>query len=314
MTSVNGDDALKTELTNPIRVVLVADQNYVLPATVCVRSLLDSAAAGDVLEVIFLARGFSAADSRNFYDSLEPGRHHVLLVNFELALASHAPTRVHKNMPDITYMRLMLDRFLPKEWDRCIYIDPDTLVRGSLRELFENSELSVIAAVPDPWTPLISSLNGVQEWQALSLDPAGRYFNAGVLLLSLAEWRLGNWTQRCEAFVEQYRESIVQYDQEVLNALLGDSVTILTPEWNTTSYWQTESFLNFWSPDRLGADHSDILMSSVIRHFEGPIKPWTTAPTTWPHVQEYFDVVDRTKWSGFRPVHHLTDLASPSAR
>lgn len=85
---------------------------------------------------------------------------------------------------EIVLSRLLLARFLVSDIQRVLYLDADTMVRGSLKELWDaplNEHGCIIGACPEPT---------VSSKRMKALGHGGKpYFNAGVLLIDLESWR-----------------------------------------------------------------------------------------------------------------------------
>src|SRR5690606_37585685 len=89
-----------------------------------------------------------------------------------------------------TYARLFLTELVPAEWRRVIYLDADTITCTNLAALAElDLDGHLIAAVQDDGVPYVSSPHGVREWRELGLPATMRFFNAGVLVVDLEQWR-----------------------------------------------------------------------------------------------------------------------------
>ena len=119
-----------------------------------------------------------------------------------------------------SYARLFVGEMLPETVDRVLYADCDMIVCEPLRELW-NTPLDgkVLAAVQDG----ISA----DTKAAVGLQAGMRYFNAGLLLIDLAEWRARKMGERCMSFIEGHGGNVVHHDQGVLNGvLMGDYVNL----------------------------------------------------------------------------------------
>ena len=82
----------------------------------------------------------------------------------------------------IVLARLIIDKFLPEEIEKVLYLDGDTIVRGSLEELWNtNLENKTIGASIEPTMDKKRKIN-----LGLETKP---YYNAGVLLINLKRWR-----------------------------------------------------------------------------------------------------------------------------
>ena len=117
-----------------------------------------------------------------------------------------------------SYARLFVGEMLPETVDRVLYADCDMIVCEPLRELW-NTPLDgkVLAAVQD-------SISADTK-AAVGLQAGMRYFNAGLLLIDLAEWRARKMGERCMSFIDGHGGNVVHHDQGVLNGvLMGDYV------------------------------------------------------------------------------------------
>lgn len=140
-----------------------------------------------------------------------------------------------------TYYRLIIDQLLPEDVKYAAYLDVDMLVLGDIRNLFDQHKLEgkVLGAVLD------IGINYVEEGkdeQAYIYDyykdnPAEfikisklNYFNAGMLLINLQEWRNQHITHKsleCAQTVE-----LKFHDQDILNYVCKDRVELLDLSWN----------------------------------------------------------------------------------
>jgi len=284
-----------------LNVVLAADRNYLMPLSVAARSVFESIGEATRVEMAILHRGFTASDIAAVRRSTGAAPGQIQFIPFGTVDKAHRASRVHAHISDAAYIRLALDQYVPASWSRCIYLDSDTLTLASIESAHEMLNGKLLAACVDPWTPLLSSPDGVQQWAGLELDPSLPYYNSGVLIIDLDRWRESGATERCFRFLAENRDALVQFDQEILNALFSEDISPLPADWNVLSYWQNENVGRYWSPTRSELDGLSPIDNPRIRHFEGPVKPWTTAPLLWPHVVEYFEVVDRTSFRGWRP-------------
>ena len=84
--------------------------------------------------------------------------------------------------PQITLARLLMDKLLPDSIDRILYLDGDTIVRGTLIELWNtNLDNEILAASIEPTI-------SCERKKVLNLENYP-YCNAGVLLVNLNKWR-----------------------------------------------------------------------------------------------------------------------------
>jgi lipopolysaccharide biosynthesis glycosyltransferase len=180
------------------------------------------------------------------------------------------------------YARLFLDRLLPDEVERCIYLDCDVVVRRDVEELW-NTPLDghTLGAVDNsPW----EDSGGHQK--RLGLREA-LYFNSGVLLIDLRRWRETGVRQRSLTVAERMGDRLILHDQDALNGALEGDWLPLPRCWNR----------RVTEPD-LPAD------SPVVFHYMGWPKPWH-ADYDGPHGALFLEALDETPLRGWRPWNPL---------
>jgi hypothetical protein len=138
------------------------------------------------------------------------------------------PKRAH-------YARLFIPEIL-KDLDRALYLDADITVIGKLDELFATdlNGRPFGAAYDVPWTEQ-------KESEKQGIDFAGRYFNSGVLLLDLKQWRLQQIANRVFDYARANFRTFFLSDQSALNALFSENYTTLDPRWNFFKFHEHET-------------------------------------------------------------------------
>lgn len=196
--------------------------------------------------------------------------------------------RVWGRVPKLTYARINLAAYLP-EPSRVILLDSDLLVRSDIGRLWDTPLAgAVAAAVIDPFIPTVSSRDGLATYVDLGLASDAPYLNAGVMLVDLALWRQREVGPRALAFVESYWRVTRWYDQDAINAVLAGQWITLDARWQTHPRLAR---LRTISPR--GED-------PWIVHFSGRLKPWAYRGDS-AYDREFFEVLDRTDWRGWRP-------------
>lgn len=171
-------------------------------------------------------------------------------------------------LPKASCLRLLISSYLPKGLQRIIYLDSDIMVTADLGDLFHtHMHGHPIAAVQDA---------GMRQ---IYCDPAGlnarHYFNAGVLLIDLAQWDVP--AKRALALFAEKGATYSCLDQDVLNIVFKDNWLELDARWNLTE--QRQPFASRWFelmwPD--GRDNEEIPPS--VYHMT-PFKPWCRCCTS----------------------------------
>lgn len=128
------------------------------------------------------------------------------------------------------YARIFIPDLMPNETGKVLYLDCDTLVAGSLDELFATDlHGHPLALAPDVIHPRYKKV--------ISLPANRPYYNTGVLLMDLAAWR----TARCS---ERLTEELLHPhginplgDQDIIVRTLNSEIEPLAPRWNFLSQY-----------------------------------------------------------------------------
>lgn len=174
------------------------------------------------------------------------------------------PKRAH-------YARLLIPETL-KDFDRALYLDADITVIGKLDELFaaDLNGQPFGATYDVAWTEQKESGN-------LGIDFGGRYFNSGVLLFDLKQWRLQRIASRVFDYIQTHYKTFFAYDQSALNALLFENYTMIDSRWN---------FFKFH-------EHANVGDARVV-HYNLYQRPWLSSDNPFALLYKFHR--DRTPW------------------
>lgn len=164
-----------------------------------------------------------------------------------------------------TNMKLFLPDILDSSVERILYIDADTAVIGSIRSL-ENFNMN--------GCPIAMAYDSLGRRHALQigLQSKDAYFNAGIILIDLKQWKIDKCTQRIIDHVQKVRAHYMAPDQDLLNIVLKGQITVLPPEYNfqpvhyrykTNLYQRMLAPQIYYSPEALTSASS----APVILHF-----------------------------------------------
>ena len=163
-------------------------------------------------------------------------------------------------------IRLVLPELLSLKYDRLLYLDCDTEICGDPAPLFAlDLQGRVLAAAPAGRSTARMSPAEVQQrdahCRALGMTEPFRLFNDGVMLIDVARWNTERVGECALDFIELNPSICRLPDEDALNAVLDGHIMDLSPIWNFRAHLMT-------SP------RADDLAVPVIRHYDGPHKPW----------------------------------------
>lgn len=132
----------------------------------------------------------------------------------------------------LMYARLLVEALLPKSIDRVIYLDCDTYVRGNIAELAEiDLKNNAIGAVEEPHADFITRQTDMRHNSDL-FDPADPYFNSGLLVIDMKQWRAAKVLDNLKTMVSDGTMERLYYDQDFLNLTFKNNWLMLDPAWN----------------------------------------------------------------------------------
>ncbi len=181
-----------------------------------------------------------------------------------------------------TYSRAFLDKLLPESVDRVLYIDSDTVAKGSVAELcdYDISNKAIIGCAN-------SSFYGIRKDKKdrnsdLDVLTGNKlYIQCGVIMYSLANWRKFGCHEMIMETIPKL-ETLRFADQTLINNAIPDKFFgIYSQKYNLTShtYCKKRSVAHMVGGDwYTKEDAYDALENAVIIHFAGgPLqRPWYT--------------------------------------
>ena len=192
----------------------------------------------------------------------------ALLKGYRLKPSEHISTE--------TYYRFLIQDLLPYA-DRAIYIDSDLIVLTDLAQLY-NQPLGdhLLAAVPD--ADFQGQINRWKDTKKYAVEELGLktpygYFQAGVLLLNLAELRAVHTVDEWLILASVPHRYA---DQDVLNQACQGRVLYLDMAWNVLSDCDKKRISEVieYAPATLYQSYMQSRNQPKIVHFAGFKKPW----------------------------------------
>ena len=237
-------------------IVLACDKRYAMPLATTLRSIVDTNRSGEPLEFHVLVDGVSERMRRRILDFLPHGSASIRWIEVDLDMFRGFSTISY--ISKITYARFLIPRIFPDTVSRVLYLDCDILVLDDLRALWETDlEGHVLGAVLDR---IDSQLKN--QTIRLPVPRVRDYFNAGVLLIDLDQWRKLQVVETALQYLQRCPGSPYS-DQDALNFACDGVWKKLDSRWNYLAY--DEKF----DVSELAGEHKPGIV-----HFTTWNKPW----------------------------------------
>ena len=218
---------MKVDKKPVIHIALAIDEKYVSPLYVVLTSIFCHNTENRFV-VHVITTGVDEAEKNQISAFVKNHGSELCFYNIDQALVKSLP--LLPNYPAFTaavYYRLFFPLLLPSEIEKVIYLDTDTLVIGDLSELYNlNVDQVPVAAAVEMEMEVRSDLGIHQK---------DEYFNSGVMLINLYQWRQQQVTERAIEFLTKYPEKIKFVDQDALNVVLHQNWKPLNRKFNLMS-------------------------------------------------------------------------------
>lgn len=142
-----------------------------------------------------------------------------------------------------TYLRLIMPSILPNDVEKCLYIDGDTVVCGSLQEMYS-------VDLKD------DMLAGTLDFFMFDDSLDHPYVNAGVLIVDMKKWRDEDITSELIAYGDNNAGALFWQDQDILNSVI-ESKRILPPKYNNIGCYYSirkrlsKAFVNYYGKEAI---------------------------------------------------------------
>lgn len=251
-------------MNTPINILATLDGNYVKYFTVMLSSLADSN-PGEYFEV-YILRGREELEL-SAAEKLLTGRGAVHQIEIAEDRLADAPTT--DRYPREMYYRIFAAKYLPDTLDRILYLDPDLIVNGSLRELYDTPMGDNYFAAASHIGKVLTLVNELR----LDMPDEGSYINSGVMLINLALLRRDQDIQAVFDYIEAHRGKLILPDQDIISGLYGDRIIQLDPY----RYNMTERLFVLHRQNIGKLDVESVRERSAIIHYCGRNKPWKSS-------------------------------------
>ncbi|WP_165312835.1 glycosyltransferase family 8 protein [Vibrio ziniensis] len=267
-------------------ILFTTDEKFAQHCGVCTVSLLKNNPR-ERFSIVVVGMGLSESSQKNLKACVNCFDNAVLeIVDFQKEKLIDFPQIGHyqKNI----YLRLWVDEFFGDDVEKVLYLDVDTIVVDSISELFEiDLKDNVLASVNIPFATSHNRCHLPLEYE---------YFNSGVLIFNLKQWRLEDGRQKILDFLLKNSDIALNPDQDALNGVFYKKRLTLDYTYNAiTPFFKKELF------KKLGVRELSRIRENVkIVHFNGNARPWIYT-CNHPYQRVYFKYLKYTPWSSYIP-------------
>ena len=204
---------------------------------------------------------------------------------------------ISNRWPKSAIIRLYISNLLPNSVSRILYLDCDTIINQSLKELWNiDMDNKIIAGVND------CVGNGYKKNLGININSP--YINSGVLLIDLNRFRRFDCEAKINSFMSKYGKVIRYPDQDIINGIFEGNILVLEPRYNAMTIFYDFTYMDmlkyrkpsfFYTRDQIEA----ALLKPSIIHFTSSflsVRPWVKG-SKHPQLSKYLRYKKLSPWS-----------------
>ncbi len=236
-----------------IPIVLCGDRNVIVGLHVALYSVLLT--TKKFIKIYILHKEYNDVDRCRLFDTLRcfDGAYEINFFEVDDAIFNNC-----KGLYGNTYafVRLLIPYYVKES--RVIYMDTDVIFNIDIDDLYKQ-DIDGFVIGASSFVNVSRSIDS-NLFKSLGLGENSEYFNSGVMLIDLDEWRRNNITEKCIDFLSEYGDVIRVADETVLNVVFHNNFKKLDRVFN----YPVIPTLDRIEPKNL----------NVVFHFMQSPKPW----------------------------------------
>lgn len=279
-----------------MNILYTCDNKYIWLMGVSVISMFENNTGLDELNVYLLGENITEENKHVLSEIGEKYNRSISV--FDVPKLDIPNSLVSTRWPLSAFTRLYAGELLPSYIDRILYLDCDTVIKGSISEL-ETWDVSgeIFWGIKD--------CIGKEYKKNIGIGSDGLYVNAGVLLINLKELRKISIKDKLNTYMSQYEKMINYADQDVLNGAFNGAIGVLPPQYDVMTIATTYTYkeiiklrnpTNYYSEEEL----KSALANPTLIHYTTnmrTIRPWFSN-TNHPLAGEFRKYLAMSPWAG----------------
>lgn len=282
-----------------LHIAFAPDDNYVLPTSVALTSLLTNEKESLTIYIIYIENNLSNHNKNILKKLVEKYNQSIIFKEVSLSLLSSFPKFRHGYS---SYLRIFTPILFP-HLDKILYIDGDVIIEKSIKTLYDidisGYELAAVSDLKQFFAP------GYVE--SIGYTHHRLYFNAGILLMNLKKLRAENIQHKTEEYLSCYKNIIYHEDQDILNCVCPN-VLSLPPKYNSIIHlWNNNRFIckRLWNEIEI----KEATTNPTIIHYLGGIKPWKLE-VYHPFKSRWYYYLKKSPFKSYKPQFTIKKVLS----
>lgn len=253
------------ERRNIMNILLAINNNYV-EQTITLLSSIKENHTRDKINIFILNKDLKQKEKNKIKTCFNNTNIYIKFITINDNEINNFPV-LEKRYPVEIYFRLFATKYLPKNIDRILYMDVDTIVINPLEDFYNmdfDGNLFIGATHVNDFFKKFNQLR-------LKLPKDSDYINSGVLLMNIKQLRNVDIENDVKQYIKNNKGKLLLPDQDLLNALYGNRIKLVSYlKYNLGD--KTIKQYNRFNKEKIDIDW--IKKNTVIIHYYGRNKPW----------------------------------------
>lgn len=268
----------------PINIVCVCDNHYAILLAALIKSIESNHHTPEKLTFFVVEDGVSENNKRKITDWVNPD---IITIHW-LAMNDCVPKDIKlpmdkTNLPPNIYTRLFIPNFIEESIKKVIFLDVDMIMLEEISKLWTiDLEGKTVAAVQDQFIQVVSRWGGLANHEQLGIPADTKYFNSGLMVIDIDQWKKEDVTNRVIKSVSDHKEHSLFGDQYGLNVILNEQWKLLNPLWNRFAYSEEER--------------------PFLIHFTGRKPIYKSYEFSEKYKDIFYTYLRQTGWKNFKPI------------
>ena len=260
-----------------IPIVFSSSNNFAPYLSVCLQSIKENISSDYTYKLYILSRNINTEIRNILNKQISCDNIDIYFKNVEKLLKGYTPPKGLEHISIDTYSRFFIPEIL-YNYDKCLYLDGDILVKGDLAKLYhtplDDKTLGASrCAVMSAWTNLDSKMKQYIN-DNVGICEIEKYLQAGVLIIDLKKMRENKDPEKLIklAITQSWKFA----DQDVLNFYYKNNIKYIDMKWNYEYEHNDMKKAQFreMMPLNILNEYIAAKKNPLIVHYQGLRKPW----------------------------------------
>lgn len=213
-----------------MNVMYAADDNYAEIMGVSLLSLLENNKDIDIIQIYIIEDEISEENRNRLKNIIENYHRNIIFIKKPDIRGMLGVSLKTMRWSDSAYARLFLKEIFGKytEINKLLYLDCDTLVVGSLVDLWNTNIEDYLGAA------CLECMSNMHK-RIIGAKKTDNYVNTGMLLLNVRKWIDDDIQTLTSEFIKKYKGKTEYVDQGVINGTVSNCFKIISPKYNLTT-------------------------------------------------------------------------------